>query len=145
MFSFNIYLLTLFLKTFQDFSYALYPTFFDLFIGKELIFKIDCKKVSNEPYTGTFKVISILNDNLPHVELKLDPNINVCLNGFVDFIAHLLYILIFSLFQTELSFYSRLYSSIEYNILIYNVEWYSSTYLYSHMWRLSSLCRSWKI
>ncbi|XLS71709.1 hypothetical protein HN51_028574, partial [Arachis hypogaea] len=59
-----------------DFSYALYPTFFDLFIGKELIFKIDCKKVSNEPYTGTFKVISILNDNLPHVELKLDPNIN---------------------------------------------------------------------
>ncbi|XLR44451.1 hypothetical protein S83_029111, partial [Arachis hypogaea] len=60
----------------NDFSYALYPTFFDLFIGKELIFKIDCKKVSNEPYTGTFKVISILNDNLPHVELKLDPNIN---------------------------------------------------------------------
>ncbi|KAL4392102.1 hypothetical protein AHAS_Ahas03G0311500 [Arachis hypogaea] len=63
-------------KELNDFSYALYPTFFDLFIGKELIFKIDCKKVSNEPYTGTFKVISILNDNLPHVELKLDPNIN---------------------------------------------------------------------
>ncbi|KAL4276459.1 hypothetical protein AHAS_Ahas20G0209300 [Arachis hypogaea] len=50
-----------------------YPPFFDDVIGKEVVFKVDRKKVGNRPNVGTFKVVNCSDDHVIVNKFKTDP------------------------------------------------------------------------
>ncbi|XP_016173909.2 uncharacterized protein LOC107616470 [Arachis ipaensis] len=50
-----------------------YPPFFDDVIGKEVVFKVDRKKVENRPDVGTFKVVNCSDDHVIVNKFKTDP------------------------------------------------------------------------
>ncbi|XP_020994299.2 uncharacterized protein LOC110279355 [Arachis duranensis] len=50
-----------------------YPPFFDDVIGKEVVFKVDQKKVRNRPNIGTFKVVNCSDDHVIVNKFKTDP------------------------------------------------------------------------
>ncbi|XLR60973.1 hypothetical protein S83_011645, partial [Arachis hypogaea] len=50
-----------------------YPPFFDDVIGKEVVFKVDRKKVRNRPNVGTFKVVNCSDDHVIVNKFKTDP------------------------------------------------------------------------
>ncbi|XLR58192.1 hypothetical protein S83_008864, partial [Arachis hypogaea] len=50
-----------------------YPPFFDDVIGKEVVFKVDRKKVRNRPNIGTFKVVNCSDDHVIVNKFKTDP------------------------------------------------------------------------
>ncbi|XP_016207033.1 uncharacterized protein LOC107647476 [Arachis ipaensis] len=69
-----------------------YPQFFHQLIGKEIVFKVQAKRISTQGYCGTFKVINVISDarffNKLHADQCIKDQICFLIGEIIDVLKH---------------------------------------------------------